>query len=214
MTFFKLILICHIVAGFISLFLGTFILIRKKGDKIHKKLGKIFAIAMVSNGLLAFVLSYIHPNLFLFIVGVFSIYLTITGYRAISLKNISKDERPKLFDYIVTLLMFLASFVFLYFGICYLLKSEIFGIVLCLFGLISMRLCFIDYKRYKKTAQEDKLQWLKNHLGRMSGAYIASFTAFLVVNNTYLPDYLAWSLPGIVGVFFIFRTIRKLDAKK
>jgi hypothetical protein len=48
----------------------------------------------------------------------------------------------------------------------------------------------------------------------MTGAYIAAFTAFLVVNNTYLPSYLAWSLPGIVGVFFIFRTIRKLDVKK
>lgn len=214
MDFFKLILICHIIAGFISLLLGTFILIRKKGDKIHKKLGKIFAIAMVANGLFAFVLSYLHPNLFLFIVGVFSIYLTITGYRAVGLRNRSKGEKSKIFDFVLTALMCIASIVFLYFGIALLINSNIFGIVLCLFGLISLRLCYIDYKRYKNTSEPEKLEWLKNHLGRMTGAYIAAFTAFLVVNNTLLPGYIAWSLPGLIGGFFIFRTIRKMDVKK
>lgn len=214
MDFFTLILICHIIAGFTSLLLGTFILIRKKGDSIHKKLGKIFSIAMVANGLFAFVLSYLHPNLFLFIVGVFSIYLTVTGYRAVGLKNINTGEKPKVFDYVLTVLMCIASITFLYLGIYYLIQGEIFGIVFCFFGLISFRLCYVDYKRYRNTSEPDKLQWLKNHLGRMTGAYIAAFTAFLVVNNTYLPSYLAWSLPGLIGGFFIFRTIRKMDVKK
>ena len=34
----------------------------------------------------------------------------------------------------------------------------------------------------------DKMYWLKNHIGRMTGAYVAALTAFLVVNNTFLPD--------------------------
>ena len=94
MDVFKVFLILHIITGAIGLLLGSFILIRKKGDKVHKKLGRIFAIAMIINGLSAFVLSYIHPNIFLFIVGVFSIYLVSSGYRMISLKNSSNGQKP------------------------------------------------------------------------------------------------------------------------
>jgi len=45
----------------------------------------------------------------------------------------------------------------------------------------------------------------------MTGAYIAAFTAFIVVNNTFLPDLIAWSLPTIVGLYFIFRTVKKIS---
>jgi hypothetical protein len=48
----------------------------------------------------------------------------------------------------------------------------------------------------------------------MTGAYIAALTAFIVVNNTYFPPILAWSLPGIIGTIFISRTIKKLTPKK
>jgi uncharacterized membrane protein YfcA len=48
----------------------------------------------------------------------------------------------------------------------------------------------------------------------MTGAYIAAFTAFLVINNTFLPPVLAWSLPGIIGGIFIGRTLRKIKSQK
>ncbi len=43
----------------------------------------------------------------------------------------------------------------------------------------------------------------------MTGAYVAALTAFLVVNNTFLPDVLVWSLPGLIAGIFISRTIKK-----
>ena len=91
----------------------------------------------------------------------------------------------------------------------YILAKQVFGIVFLLFGTASLRLCYTEYKAYTGKVT-DTLYGLKNHIGRMTGAYIAAFTAFIVVNNTFLPDVLAWSLPGILGGIFISRSIKKL----
>jgi uncharacterized membrane protein len=210
---FKIILTIHIISGFTGLLLGTLLLIRKKGDVIHKKLGKVFTLAMVSTGLCAFYLSYVHPNLFLFIVGVFTIYLSISGYRMIHLKKAHLGQKPQIGDAFLTILMLISSIIFFYIGFKYMLAKQIFGIVYILFGSISLRLCSVEYKAYTGKVT-DKLYGLKNHIGRMTGAYIAAFTAFLVINNTFLPAVLAWSLPGIIGGIFIGRTLRKLKSQK
>lgn len=207
---FQIILILHIISGSIGLLTGTFILLRKKGDQLHRNIGKLFTVALVSTGLCAFYLSIIHPNLFLFIVGVFTIYLSISGYRMIQLKKAHEGQKPQLFDAILTIAMVICSFIFFYIAFKYLLAKEPFGLVFALFGLVSLRLCFNEYKAYTGKVM-DKKYWLKNHIGRMTGAYIAAFTAFLVVNNTFLPPILAWSLPGIIGGVFISRTLKKLN---
>jgi uncharacterized membrane protein len=210
---FKIILVLHIIAGSIGLILGTYVLIRKKGDKVHKQLGKIFSIAMVATGFSAFALSYINTNVFLFIVGVFTIYLTISGNRMLYLKNILKGQKPQIIDYSITVLMLIASITFLYLGILNVVKGNYFGLVLILFGAISLGLCYKDYLIYSNK-NKDKLFWLKNHIGRMAGSYIAALTAFIVVNNTFVPPVLAWSLPGIIGTIFITRTIKKFTPNK
>ena len=210
---FKTILIFHILSGFISLLVGTIVLIRKKGDVIHKKLGKVFTFAMVSTGLCAFYLSCTHPNLFLFIVGIFTIYLSISGYRMIHLKKAHLGQKPQIGDAFLTILMLISSTTFFYIGFKYVLSKQIFGIIYFLFGSVSMLLCYVDYKAHAGKVT-DTLYGLKNHIGRMTGAYISAFTAFIVVNNTFLPNVLAWSLPGLLGGIFIGRTLRKLTTQK
>jgi uncharacterized membrane protein len=210
---FKIVLVLHILSGFTSLLLGTVVLIRKKGDRIHKRIGLIFTAAMVSTGLCAFYLSYVHPNLFLFIVGVFTIYLAVSGYRMIQLKNAHLGQKPQLGDALLTIAMLICSALFYYIGIRYVLAKQVFGIVFLLFGSASLRLCYIEYKAYTGKVT-DTLYGLKNHIGRMTGAYIAAFTAFIVVNNTFLPDVVAWSLPGIIGGIFISRSIQKLKSNQ
>lgn len=212
MELFKIVLSIHILSGSIGLLLGSFVLLKQKGNKIHKQLGRIFAIAMIVTGLSAFVISYLHPNLFLFIVGVFTVYLTATGYRMIALKKIHLGQEPQFIDYILTISMLIASIGFLYIGIRNVVNGNNFGIVLCLFGSISFKLCLVDSRNYKGK-NTDKLAWLKNHIGRMTGSYMAAFTAFLVVNNRYLPDLVAWILPTVIGTFFIFISIKKLSTQ-
>jgi uncharacterized membrane protein len=208
---FTTILVIHVISGFVGLLLGSIVLIRKKGDILHKKIGAIFAYSMVCTALCAFILSYLHSNFFLFIVGIFTLYLSISGYRMIGLKKVHEEQKPKMFDAFITASMLIASLTFIYNGILLLIKEEIFGITYILFGFISIRLCYSDLKAYREKVT-DNLYWLKNHIGRMTGAYIAAFTAFLVVNNTILPPILAWALPGIIGGIFILRAQRKLNS--
>src|SRR5688500_12009560 len=85
---FKILLGIHIVSGTIALLLGPVNLIRRKGDKLHKSVGKIFAYCMYGAGLTSLILATIHPNQFLFIIGVFTLYLTLTGYRSIALSRL------------------------------------------------------------------------------------------------------------------------------
>jgi type IV secretory pathway component VirB8 len=47
----------------------------------------------------------------------------------------------------------------------------------------------------------------------MIGAYIASITAFLVVNNTILPGVVAWLLPTAVLVPVLIKWSRKYAVK-
>ncbi len=91
---FNTFLILHILGGSIGLLTGTINLARKKGDKNHKQIGKIFAYSMLTAGFSAFVLSILHHNYFLFMVGIFTIYLVGTGYRYIYLKMLGSNQKP------------------------------------------------------------------------------------------------------------------------
>ncbi|MBK7959438.1 MAG: hypothetical protein IPK03_15945 [Bacteroidetes bacterium] len=52
------------------------------------------------------------------------------------------------------------------------------------------------------------------HIKRMSGGYIATITAFIVVNNKgYVPDLVGWLGPGIIGGVLIGMAIKKIKPK-
>ena len=77
------------------------------------------------------------------------------------------------------------------------------AIILGLFGFIGGSLAIVDVLRYKNGLHHPK-EWILEHLGRMCGAYIATFTAFAVTNLTaFLSGLLLWVLPAILGGFGI-----------
>ena len=169
-TLFQIFLVLHITGGAVGLLSGTINIIRKKGDKKHKLIGKFFLYGMLLAGFSALVLSVLHPNYFLFIVGVFTLYI-------------------KLF-----------------------LQQEKFGIVFVVFGFISLRFVYTDWQNYTGKAKE-KNYWLLAHLQRMTGAYIASLTAFLVVNKI-LPGIIVWLLPTVILTPLIIVWTRKYRVGK
>jgi hypothetical protein len=88
MTLFKTLQLIHIAGGTTSLLLGIIVLSLKKGNKRHKWLGNIYFYAMLIASIVAIPMSYLHPNYFLFIVAIFTIYMLLTGYRYLSKKKI------------------------------------------------------------------------------------------------------------------------------
>ncbi|MBL0024239.1 MAG: hypothetical protein WBP08_19380 [Saprospiraceae bacterium] len=211
-TIFRTFLVIHIIAGTIGLLSGTINIIRKKGDKKHKLAGKFFLYGMLTVGLSAFVLSLMHTNYFLFIVGVFTFYMAATGDRYLSLRELRTTQKPKLIDWILTISMLLFGVAFIGFGIYHLINGENFGIVFIVFGFIGLRMVSKDIQNYKGKT-EIVNYWLVAHLQRMIGAYIAALTAFLVVNGKYfdglIPNYLLWLLPTLILLPLIIKWTKK-----
>lgn len=198
---FKSFLTLHIIGGAVGLFTGTINLVRKKGDLKHRLTGKIFTYSMLIAGFSSLFLSILHPNYFLLMVGVFTIYLVGTGKRYIYLKMLGGQQRPKLIDWLITSSMLIAGILFIGFGIKHLLVQKYFGIIFIVFGTLGLGGVKTDFENYRGKIKE-KNYWLLAHLQRMTGGCIASITAFLVVNAKYapveLPSLVVWILPTVI----------------
>ncbi len=194
MNLFNILLVAHIVCGGISLILGLFVLILRKGDYRHQIIGKFFFYCMLLAALIALPMSCLHPNYFLFIVAVFTSYMLLSGVRYLRIKDLND---VKLVDWMLSSAMFCFGVVFIVMGSAFLLKSNLFGVVLLVFGFISLIFVYQDYVNFKGKSSVQNF-WLITHIQRMTVSYIASATAFLVVNNTYLPGILAWLFPTIL----------------
>ncbi|MEY4935428.1 MAG: hypothetical protein RIS64_1787 [Bacteroidota bacterium] len=206
---FKLLLYTHIIAGSIGLLTGTLVMILKKGDAIHRRIGSIFYYAMVLNAVVSLILAKMHPNPFLFIVGIFSLYLILSGDRILKLKQIDENQQASMLDWGITYGMLLAGIAFISLGGYQLLQNNLFGLVYLAFGSIGLGLVLQDF-RFFKGQMTDKKYWLKTHLTKMMGGNIAAFTAFLVVNNNILPSVIAWLLPTFIGTLLIIKWRRTL----
>jgi len=210
MTLFKSLQLIHIAGGTTSLLLGIIVLSLKKGDKRHKWLGNIYFYAMLIASIVAIPMSYLHPNYFLFIVAIFTIYMLLTGYRYLSKKKI---QDVNYIDLILTGSILVFGFAFIGFGIYHIVKQDYFGIVLLVFGTICLLFAKKDYENFKGKS-DIKNYWLTGHIQRMMGSYIASTTAFLVVNNTVIPNIIAWLIPTFLIAPLITRWSKQHEIKK
>jgi uncharacterized membrane protein len=212
---FLMCLALHIAGGAIGLLTGLYNIIRNKGGKQHRAVGRIFVYAMLTAGSTSLILAVLHPNYFLFIVGVFTLYMVGTGYRYMRLRDRSK--LPAAMDWVLAIVMAVAGVVFIGLGLRSLLQGVMFGLVFMTFGFFGLVFVKQDVDNYRGRARAVNF-WLLSHLQRMTGAFIASLTAFLVVNAKYmpaaLPSYVYWLLPTLVLVPFIIRWSRRYEIRK
>ncbi|OYY16359.1 MAG: hypothetical protein B7Y69_11360 [Sphingobacteriia bacterium 35-40-8] len=101
----------------------------------------------------------------------------------------------------------------LFLGVELLLGGQNFGIVPIVFGLVCVNYARLDYQ-FLKGNQSIKTVWMGNHIIRMMGAMIASYTAFLVVNVKMDPEWVLWLLPTLIGSGLISYFTRKFVPKK
>ncbi|MFZ4544067.1 MAG: hypothetical protein ACOYOA_08470 [Saprospiraceae bacterium] len=210
MELFTILLYSHILTGGTSLLLGSYILATKKGDQQHKLLGNIFFYSMLISAIIALVMSMMHTKYFLFIIGIFTSYMLLSGKRYLQKKQVTDVE---IMDWLITAMMLIFGFGFIGFGVYLLINSNNFGVVMFVFGFISMTFVLQDYNNFTGKSKI-KNYWMTSHIQRMCGAYIASATAFLVVNNHILPNVVAWLLPTLIIAPLISKWSRKYGIVK
>lgn len=206
-------ILIHAAFGGIALLSGSIAILTKKGSSIHKKSGKVFHYSMLISALIALIVSMLPSNFspFLFVVGVFTIYLILTGYAALSFKRISSQADIK-WSKITSYTMFVVGLIMIIVGALNINHNNGMYIVMLIFGCIGTLNAFQDLRAYRNLKQL-KRKWLQIHIGKMTGGYIAAVTAFIVVNQ-WIPGIFGWLAPTILGTFYIFYWTKKVGPKK
>jgi hypothetical protein len=201
------VLVLHIVTGFLALLCGILSVSSKKGARLHRFSGTVFFWSMLGVCLSALFICLLKGNTFLLLIGGFSFYMAYTGFRAVKEKSLL----PNWMDKLVMVMAAITTF--------FMLASM--NMILMVFGVLAAWNLFQQVKstvdlRKGKTLPE-KL-WLERHIGMMMGAFIATTTAFLVVNSNLfdalgLPAWFWWFLPSALLVPLIFYFIKKFAPK-
>jgi uncharacterized membrane protein len=194
------ILFLHVLAGVAALAAAGVAVGSVKGGRLHRRSGNIYTLAMLFVGLSALVLAVADPNPFLFAVGVFSLYLVFTGWRAAMVR----DGRPRRLDHAGGAVMTLAGIGMLGWGAQGLLAGG--GaqpVILLAFGSIGLTMALADWRDWARGPIAGKAR-IARHLGRMLGGTIATITAAGVVNLGFLPDLVVWLGPTALITPVIF----------
>ncbi len=201
----------HIAGGTVALVAGIIPLIVGKGNAVHRRWGKIYMIAMGVVLLTALFISLFKSIPFLLLVCVFSSYLLMSGYRSLFTK---KPPKPMaLLDKLLAGCGIVGGCAMAGYGVYNIINGNSFGVVAVVFGAISILLTIADVRRLRARSLATP-EWLYAHLSRMIGAYISTFTAFLVVNVRFLPGWLIWLLPTLAGTLLITYWRRKYEKKR
>jgi len=211
-----LLLFIHVLTGTASFILGAWILSRRKGDKLHRRLGRFYLAVMLTTAFTAFTMAVVSGDNFLIAVSLFSFYLTASGYRYIYLMRMQDQMKASFPDYATTTLMLVTGFYFLIQGLKKLIVVDIFGVIYVIFALIGFMYVLKDLQNYRLKVSVPN-EWIIQHLQRMIVAYISIITAFVVVNASHspfpVPEIVYWLLPTILLMPIIIRISRKLRKK-
>lgn len=206
----KILIYIHAFFGGIGLITGIGSVIVKKGKPLHRKMGKLFSIGMLTSSILSLIVCCFpkHHNIFLFLIGLFTIYLVISGNRALTFKNKAKAD---LTDEITSGTMLFFSVIMISLGIYCQLNSIENGILFTFFGGFGFYMTVKDFIYFRNLSEKNK-GWLSKHIGKMIGALIASITAFIVA-GLGIGNIITWITPSIIGTLYIVYWNRKLKSK-
>jgi hypothetical protein len=212
----SILLYIHALSGGLGLLSGTLVFILKKGNEKHVLIGRIFFWTMLLSGVSALILALLKERSFLLAVGVMTVYSIISGVRYLHIHKSSPVFKATILDWVNTAFIAISGCWFLYFGSKLLISGESFGIVFVVFTFLCLSSFREDYLNFNGKAKQKNF-WLLMHISRMGGAYIASFTAFLVVNAHHIPleipGFIYWLLPAAIFTPLIVKWTRKNEIK-
>ncbi len=189
----------HIAAGTLALVLAPLAMLTVKGGPAHRRWGKIYFWSMAVVAVTAVLIALWRPKIFLALLAVFSFYMAFSGYRTLWRKRPTQGQGPKALDWTAALLTFAVSGAMVVLGL--IRPSEAWqrlGIVPVVFGILGMILAGLDIGKFVRPPA-DRNAWWFAHMGGMLGSYIATVSAFSVVNFTFLPTAARWLWPTVIG---------------
>lgn len=188
----------HVVGGFTALLSGVLILWLPKGTKTHKKWGLIYYYGMAVVFFTTLMLLALRPAnqhlWFLSAVAISSFYQAYTGKRRL---KFSTTARPSILDNAFLFLLSISALACLGAGLWFLMEETYFlGFLFLFFSVISSQAAAEDFSIFflKKMQPKPVIQ----HISRMTGAYAATVTAFVV---NAVPKYLPSETPMLVYIF-------------
>lgn len=193
----------HIGAGAVAVLGGAVAILTEKGGTVHRRAGKAFVASMAVVAGTAVALYPLGPTRFrlvLAMVAVFSFYLVFSGYRVLGRKR--PVDAAGIPDWIAVVVVLVAGLGLLVVGLQWALLGRSFAPVFLVFGGIATTFGASDVRRYR--SDEEGRQWMLPHLQRMLAGYIAAISAVSAVNLAFLPPYVAWLWPTVVGTPLIF----------
>lgn len=201
-------LIIHILCGFTALVTGGIASFTKKGSKAHRLSGKWYFGAMTGVFITAIAVSILKSLAFLFMVGFFSYYFVVRGYRQLYLKGLGRTQKATTIDWFITFIAMLFGLALIGWAIYQQLNSLSFWPVPLTFGIISAGFAAADIRLYVN-GPKYKQHWMASHIVSMGAGYIATWTAFIVTNVKFLPPVIVWLLPGVIGAILISKSVRR-----
>jgi hypothetical protein len=197
----NVLLFVHVFAGFVSLLTGMMAFILQKGTPFHIRLGKTYHFSMLIVFLTSVYVSLVKENWFLLLVGIFSYYMVQSGLRFNSYR-VKRDLKWTDPFRVVFYGLSFAAMIFL--GLISLTTNTSLAIVLLVFGAIGVSLVALESQVFLFARRtHDHNIFMREHIGRMTGSYIAASTAFLVNNIHFLPPLAIWLGPTAIGFFVI-----------
>lgn len=208
----KVFIYIHAFLGGLGLISGIGSIIVKKGSKPHKILGKLFSIGMLLSTLISLPISWMpdHENIFLFLIGLFTMYLVVSGNQILSFKSKQKTQ-AQIRDKLISGVMLVVSMIMILIGVYGLIKGNSSYLLFVFFGGFGLFLSLRDFRFYNNLKTK-RHTWLMNHVGKMVGAFVASVTAFIVA-GIGIGHIIAWISPTILGTAYIMYWGKKLNLK-
>ncbi len=189
----------HIAAGMLALGLAPLAMLTVKGGRAHRRWGRIYFWAMAVVASTAVVLALWRPQIFLALLAVFSFYMAFAGYRVLGRKRPDQGQGPRALDWAAALVTFAVSAALVVLGLVRPGASwQRLGIVPVVFGILGMVLSGLDIAKFVRPPA-DRNAWWFAHMTGMLGSYIATVSAFSVVNFTFLPLAVRWLWPTAIG---------------
>ena len=215
MNLFNVLLTLHIIAG--SLALGSaFVAVLTKtfnaSHKWHIYSGNLYVLGMIIIFLTAVPMTILHPNLFLFLIAIFSLYLGMVGWR------FAKNRKgiPNMLDWGSAGMLVVTSIAMIIWGIYMLINNNDKSIAIIFFGCFGAGLSVSGIRGFCRGGTTGK-ERIAKHLGMMLGGTIAVVTAFIVTNFTFQPAFVLWLAPTVVitpiNIWWIRRIKRGVKPK-